>query len=458
MAGTTGPDGTALPDPTAPVPGPAVSGLSSAAARVRVAVAGSLAGKAAELVTLVLLATVVPRWLGPDRYGRFAVPLTIVTLGSLALSLGGPTVLARFVPVAPVADRVAVARAIGARLARGRGWQLLAVAVVAAVAAAVDPGRFPPGITALVVTSLVLSVAATLALQVLLGLGRTGPWAARYPIQNGVLIVAVLLLDGVGGDVGAVAAILVSTVVAALFAAVVLRPVVAQPVGPVDLPAGALRFGAYHATGAALVQVAQRGGVVAVAVLGGSATESGYAALAIGLALGLTYAVLQSFTVALPLVADGDATSPADAEATLGRLALFLFAAVAPAMAAASWAADRWVPAVFGDDYRAAVDSFAPALAVVVLAPLGSLVVQLAALRVRPRVTAAHGVAAAAAFLLTAAATVPSWEAVGATTAALAGGVASAVVAVALLRDAVDRRLVLLSFAGAALTLGVGLA
>ena len=33
-----------------------------------------MAGKAAELVTLALLATVVPRVLGPDEYGRFAVP------------------------------------------------------------------------------------------------------------------------------------------------------------------------------------------------------------------------------------------------------------------------------------------------------------------------------------------------------------------------------------------------
>ena len=61
---------------------------------LRRAVGASMAGKAAELVTLALLATVVPRALGPHDYGRFAVPLTIVTLGTLALSLGGPTVLA----------------------------------------------------------------------------------------------------------------------------------------------------------------------------------------------------------------------------------------------------------------------------------------------------------------------------------------------------------------------------
>ena len=52
---------------------------------MRASVLASIAGKSAELVTLVLLATVVPRALGPDDYGRFSVPLTIVTLGLFLL-------------------------------------------------------------------------------------------------------------------------------------------------------------------------------------------------------------------------------------------------------------------------------------------------------------------------------------------------------------------------------------
>jgi O-antigen/teichoic acid export membrane protein len=440
------------------VDAPTTAAAANGVGRVRAAVAGSMAGKAAELVTLVLLATVVPRWLGPDVYGRFSVPLTIVTLGSLALSLGGPTVMARFVPAAPAGQRVAVARAIGARLARGRALQLVGVAAVAGLAAVVAPDRFPPATTTLVVVSLVLSVGATLALQVPLGLGRTGPWSLRYPLQNAVLIVAVLLLHGRWDDLGSVVAILVSTVVAAGYAAVVLRPLVAQPADAVALPDGALRFGTFHAVGAALVQVAQRGGVVAVAVLGGSSSESGHAALAIGLALGVTYAVLQSFTVALPLVAAVEAGTPAEAEATLSRLAALLLAVIVPAAVVASWLADRWVPGVFGTDYEPATDAFGPALAMVVLAPLTSLAVQLAALRIRPAVTAALGVAAAATFMVTAVAAVPSWEAVGATTAAFAGTLASATTALVLLRGAFDRRLVLASFTGAAAVLLAGLA
>ena len=103
------------------------------APRLRAAVAGSLVAKTLEVATLVLLATLVPRALGPADFGRFSVLLTIVTLGSLALTLGGPTLMARFVPAAPPHERVALARAIGARLTRGRAAQLLAIALAAIV-------------------------------------------------------------------------------------------------------------------------------------------------------------------------------------------------------------------------------------------------------------------------------------------------------------------------------------
>ncbi|MBA3243588.1 MAG: hypothetical protein H0T61_00225, partial [Actinobacteria bacterium] len=64
-----------------------------------------LAGKALEAVTLVLLITLVPRLLGPTDYGSFAVALSIVTLGSAASALGGPTWMSRFVPTVAAADR-----------------------------------------------------------------------------------------------------------------------------------------------------------------------------------------------------------------------------------------------------------------------------------------------------------------------------------------------------------------
>jgi O-antigen/teichoic acid export membrane protein len=432
-----------------------LTGPGGRARAVRAAVVTSLAGKAAEMVTLLLLAVVVPRVLGPTDYGRFAVPLTIVTLGSLALTLGGHTVMARYVPAARPEDRVSLARRLAARLGRGRAAQLLALGVAGATVVGAAPERFPPGIAALVFTALALSVAATLALQVTLGLGRAGPWSMRYPLQNAVLIAAVLAFEPVWGYDGAVLAILLSTVVAAVFAGVAVAPALRAPVHTVAIPDGAIRFGVLLAAGAALVQIAQRGSVLAVSMLAGSARQTGYAALATGIALGVTYAVLQASTVSLPhLSAPGD-PDRASGEAVLVRLTrLLLLAAIVVSLPVAVFL-DQLVPAVFGADYEPAVAAFGPALGLIVLAPLHALLVQVAALRLEPGASLAGGVAVAAGFLVAAVAFIPGLEAAGGTLAVLVGTVAGVVVLVRRLPGAADRALVLTSLAGAALVTGL---
>jgi O-antigen/teichoic acid export membrane protein len=432
------------------------------------AVAGSLAGKAAEMVTLVLLATVVPRALGPADYGRFSVPLTIVTIGSLALTLGGPTLMARFVPAAPAETRVALARSIGARLARGRAAQVGVVAALALAAVAWAPDVVHPLETTLVVAALALNVATSLALQVTLGLGRTGAWSTRYPLQNAVLVACVLALHPLAGVPGTVVAILLSAVAGLTLAAVVASPVVLDRRPRVPVPPGAIRFGALQAAGAALVQFSHRGGVLAVALLAGSADETGYAALALGIALGVTYAVLQAFTVTLPHLATAGpdragaaaSASAGDAgaagEAVLRRLAWVLLAALGVGTAAIAFLLPTLVPAVFGEGYHGAVTAFAPALALVVLAPLTSLSVQAAALRLRPEAALAGGIASAAGFVAGAVTLVPARGAAGGTAAALAGAAAGAAVSLRMLPGAAGRLLTAASFAGAAAVLALG--
>jgi O-antigen/teichoic acid export membrane protein len=418
--------------------------------RLGSAVAASLAGKVAEMVTLLLLATVVPRALGPADYGRFAVPLTVVTLGSLALTLGGPTVMARFVPAAPPSERLALARAIGGRLARGRSVQVAVLAAGALVAVAWDPSRVPPLETCLVVAALALNVATSLALQTTLGLGRTVAWSLRFPLQNAVLIATVLVLHALAGATGAVIAIVVSAVAGAGLAAAAAWPVVAARLPRVPVPAGAVRFGALHAAGAALVQCSHRGGVLAVALLASSPDETGYAALAVGIALGATYAVLQAFTVSLPHVAHPSGGAATEGEAVLRRLAAGLLVVLVPAAVVAALVLDAAVPAVFGTDYEGAVDAFGPALALVVLAPLNALAVQVAALRLRPEVALASGIASAVGFVVVAVVAVPAWGAAGGTAGALAGVAAGAFTSLRLLPGVAGRWIGLASFAGAA--------
>jgi O-antigen/teichoic acid export membrane protein len=69
---------------------PAIPPARRSADGLRSVVGISIAGKAAELVTLVALAVLVPRVLGPADFGWFSVALTVVTIASVAMMLGGP--------------------------------------------------------------------------------------------------------------------------------------------------------------------------------------------------------------------------------------------------------------------------------------------------------------------------------------------------------------------------------
>ena len=439
-----------------------------AAEGLRRAVMVSMAGKAAELATLVALAVLVPRVLGPADFGRFSVALTVVTIASVAMMLGGPTLMARYVPAAPAGERAALTRALTAHLAVGRAVQLALIALVAGALAALDPKTFPADLTALVVVSLGLSVAATLALQAGLGLGRTGPWSARYPLQNAVLVVAVLVLYPWGGVTAAVAGIALSCAVAATLGAVTAGSVLRGARVAVGLPVGALRFAILQAAGGALVQVVHRGGVVAVALLAGSAVQSGHAALALGVALAATYAVAHVFTVALgPLVERAgkemaghgtDDPVVCAGEAALRRLAGASLVVIIPGGLVCALVLDDAVPAIFGAGYLAAADAFVPALAMVVLAPVNALALQAAALRLRPEATLHSAVAAAVAFVLTALLAVPPLGATGGTVAALAGTAAAALVSIRLLPGAVGGRVGAASLGAAAAVLVLGMA
>jgi O-antigen/teichoic acid export membrane protein len=419
---------------------------------VRGPIAASVVGKTVEMATLVLLATVVPRMLGPSDYGRFAVALTIVTLGSLALTLGGPALVTRYVPAAPPDDQLPLARAFGRRLAGETGVQLGVLSAIAVLIAVAIGVRIPWPETIAVAAGLFLNVAATIGLLVVLGLGGAAAWSARYPIQNAVLIALVLVLHPIAGSAGALAAIPLSAAVAVVFAAVVCAPLLARREGPsAALPDGATRFGRLQAGGAALTQVTHRGGVVVVAILAGSTVETGFAALAVGIAIGLTYAVVQTFTVALPPVL----ASEDDPERALTRIADGVLAVVAPACVIAALMLDRLVPAVFGSEYAGASSAFGPALAVVVLAPLTALAVNIASVRLRPEVVTASGAVSVVLFAAVALVVVDRWGATGATAATLTGVVGGAVVSLAMLCRDVPMRLAGMSFGLAALVVAV---
>lgn len=412
-----------------------------------------LGGKTAEWASLVLLLTLVPRLLGPADFGTFGLALSIVTLGSAAAAVGGPATIARLAGGEPAERRAAVARALAVRAARWRGGWAVAVALVALALVLADPARFAPAVVVLVVLALVLDIAATLAFQVALALGRTRAWSFRYGVQNTLLVALAVALHSPLGREGALAAIPISVgLVLAAGLASVGRPLRAAGAGAA-VPEVATRFALLQGVAGTLFHVTHRGGVVAVALLAGSAVETGYATLAVGVATALIYVPWQLFTIALPRLAAG---APARAERELHRLAWRSLLAVGPLAVAVAALAGPLLPTLVDAEFAGAQAALATAAAAGPLAVLTGWAGTVAALELRLAERAWMAAAGAAAFVV-ALPLAAAYGSVGAALALLAGTAAGAAVAVVRLPAVRDAALVAActGFSGAALLAGV---
>jgi O-antigen/teichoic acid export membrane protein len=426
----------------------------------RTAVGSTLWGKALELAAQILLVAAVPRVLGPADYGVFALALTVVSVSAMSMALGGPTLMSRFIPAVSSGEREAVARALVARLARWRGVVLCAMVICAITLAAAAPSTFPPVIVLLAAAALMLDVGATLAFQAMLALQRTTAWSFRWGVQNAITVAATLAGYGIAGVEGAVAGLAVASGTVFAWGALLVRRPLAKARSGALLPPGALRFGAVQAVGNLFEQVTHRGAVVVVAILAGSTVETGFAALAVGIAMAGTYVIWTLFTAQLPglVAATRDDPDASLAERSLQHLGVLSLGGAFALAVAGVCLIPVVAPVLFGDEFAGAEPAMAIALAMLPLAPLTAITTQTAALRLRPGLRVCATGAGMSAFAVTAALAVPHWEAAGGTLAMLTGIAVSVLVSRLMFPEVIDRRLLAAGLSGSAFLLGLAAA
>lgn len=431
----------------------AIEQRAAPSTRSEVVMAG--AGKAAEWLTLVLLLTAVPRVLGPIDYGTFGLALSLVALGSAAAALGGPATIARLVAEAPQAERPGLARALAERAARWRGAWAGLVLVCASVLVVVDPERFRLEVVALVVLAVTLDIAATLAFHVALALGRTLAWSVRYALQNAALVVGAVALYETFGLNGALAAIPLSIALAlAVGVAGIGDPMRRAPAGAA-VPELATRFSVLQGVSGFLYQFTHRGGVVAVALMASSSDETGYTALAVGIAIALMYVPWQFFTVSLPRVSALGAKDAARGDVELRRLAWASLGVVGPVSILAAAFAEPILSTLVDTAFDAAQPALVPALAVAPLAVLTGWAGAFSTMHLRPGERVWIAGTGAIAFLV-ALALVPALGSVGALTALLVATAVSAATSLVRLPGLREPGLALACVACSATTLFVG--
>jgi O-antigen/teichoic acid export membrane protein len=187
-----------------------------------------------------------------------------------------------------------------------------------------------------------------------------------------------------------------------------------------EVPEGALRFGVFQALSGVLLQLQERGGVVAIAILNGSRVQAGFASIAIGVALAPVWAVRQAFNAQLPGLVAALGENVEAAERSARRTAHNLQLALVPlALAGAIWS-DQLLTLALGHRFHGAATALGIALAALPLAPPVALGVQVSALRLRPEDRFKALAAGTVAFLAVATATIPGSGATGVAIAVVA--------------------------------------
>jgi O-antigen/teichoic acid export membrane protein len=412
----------------------------------------TLAAKWIELATQALLVLLVPRALGPAAYGEFAVAFAVVSVLSLGLGLGAPLAAVRYLPAAGADERLAQARAVAAEVARSRA-RVLALLTAAALVLAPTVLDVPPAVVAAVCLAAWCSVGSSVASELGLALARPRVWNARFPLENGLVVVGAIAGHAVSGAHGAIVGMLLAC--AATFA-VLAREVAddlrAAPAG-VPLPPEAATYARFQTVTVILGTLVKRGGTLAMPLAGASSAQTGFAAIATGLGAAGAATMMSLLMVQMPgLVPLRREEAEREAAAT-ARAALMVGLAVA--LPAALLAAPA-IELLLGAEFEGARDAVVAALPSVPLGVVLGLASLTAGLRVRPGALAASWALGSVVFIALAAAMIQSLEAEGASIAMSVALLATAVTATLLLGGRTMRASCIASVAGAAVVLAAG--
>ena len=264
-------------------------------------------------------------------------------------------------------------------------------------------------------------VGSSIASELGLAVGRPRVWNARFPLENGLVVVAAPAGHAVSGAHGAIAGLALAC--AATFA-VLFRQVAAElrgaPVGA-QLPQGAAAYARLQTVTVILGTLVARGGALAMPLAGASTIQTGFAAIATGIGAAGASTIMSLQLVQLPRLVQRAMAAPEDAEhegaARTARAALLAMAVAVPAALLAGPA----IRLALGSEFSGARNAVVLALPSVPLGAMAGLASVTASLRLRPGALTSSWAIGGVAFAAVAAATIPALDAEGAALAMSSG-------------------------------------
>lgn len=389
--------------------------------------------KAVEYAGLVLFTVLAPRFMGPERYGRFAAVVSLVTVLVIASGLGGLATFGRFMPQYTAVGDWPRARSLFVQLfwTRAGVALLLSFGLVLGFPVLVAGGSRSTSLAA--AGALLAGATASTCFQLFYGLNSLGRWSLQDALTRPVLLALLGLLGGLQDLERGVFALLLTQLLFLLVGLIWTWPYFRQQRSPFDWPelVAHLRFGFLFFVGNLLLVAVWRSGEVLVLSLSGRADETAYFSIANAVVMAAGLLLIQAAVMAVPSMTALHVADKHDEVADLtGQLLRFLVlgsvVAVVVAYTVGPWAVD----AALGAHYRPVVNNLrlmvlgVPATAILAVG-LGRALVEK-----RPGVLMLLNGIAAATFAITSIVLVPRLAALGASLAIAVAFTAAAVASV----------------------------
>jgi len=391
-----------------------------------------LAWKILEYAGLAIFVVVVPRLMGPDGFGRFAVLLSLVSLMMMGSELGTQATFARFVPEFVAGEQGSRTRALFTQLflLRGLAAVILGSAFLAVFPRVLDSTSMRTA--AFGAAALFVGALGTTAYQLCYGLNQLGRWLTRDALNRILLVAMLVALGGLQSPERAGLALFVTEFALMLLGLYWVRSYFALDHTAFDsaLLREHFAFGFVFFVAYLLTIAVWRGGETAIAVFSGQTAEIAHFSVAANFAMALSSLVGQLAAMLTPSITTFHLAGDSErVDAWLGTSLKYL-TIFCVAVLLVVWAVgDVVVRALLGPEYTPVARNLQILGLALVPVAFTRTAMSLAIARREPKRALAISGSGLAAFGVAALLLVPRTDSAGASWAVVIGGAVSAAVA-----------------------------
>lgn len=351
-----------------------------------------MAQRGVHVLGAALFAVLIPRLMGPEIFGRYALLTSVSMWFALLSGLGAVSMMTRSIPRFQAAQATANVRRLATSLLTLRAGTGMATSAIYFLTAAFVLGESDRVAAALISVAVFSRAVANLCFALFLGLNQAARWGMGELMRRWLTLVLVLAGFLLAGLRGACLGFLAANVVVLVIGLRWAWPHLSWH--DVDLSrrylSPVLRMGTYFAMGNLLISLAQRSGEALVRLATGNYAEVGFYGAAYSIYVNGAHALWQLTIAFAPLLIAMLERGHADAvREWVERLLKWLVLPGVLTVFAVLFLGDDLVPLVLGHEFRVVTRNLVPLTFALVVLSAGTVARLVAFALDRPGIGAA---------------------------------------------------------------------